>query len=89
MGITFLGIIAGTLTTLAFLPQFMKTWKTQSARDFSWGMLSTFCVGIFLWFVYGILRSDQVIIIANLITLILNLGIVTIKFKAEKPRRWR
>lgn len=89
MGITLLGIIAGTLTTIAFLPQFIKTWRSQSARDFSWGMLITFCVGIFLWFVYGLLRTDQVIVVANFITLVLNLGIVGVKFKAEKSHPWR
>lgn len=79
--ITSLGLLAGSLTTLAFLPQFVKTWKTRSVRDFSLVTLIAFCTGIFLWLIYGIARDDIAIILANLITLILNLGILYLKLK--------
>jgi MtN3 and saliva related transmembrane protein len=66
-----LGLVAGTLTTAAFLPQVLKTWKTRSAKDLSLGMFSLFCLGVALWLVYGIMVKDIPVIAANLITLML------------------
>lgn len=79
--VTILGLSAGTITTIAFLPQVIKVWKTKSAKDVSFVMLITFCIGVFLWLVYGILRQDVAVITANLVTLILNLIIVWLKIK--------
>ncbi len=81
--ITILGLTAATLTTSAFLPQVIKTWQTKSAKDVSVSMLITFCLGIFLWLVYGIFRKDLAIVLANGITLILNLMILWLKIKYE------
>ena len=66
-----LGLSAGTCTTLAFLPQVIKTWKSRSAKDLSLGMFSVFCFGVLLWLVYGIFQHDVPVIAANLITLML------------------
>jgi MtN3 and saliva related transmembrane protein len=79
--VTILGLSAGTITTIAFLPQVIKVWKSKSAKDVSFVMLITFCIGVFLWLVYGILRQDVAVIAANLVTLILNLIIVWLKIK--------
>ncbi|OCR01044.1 hypothetical protein BCD67_16850 [Oscillatoriales cyanobacterium USR001] len=79
--ITLLGLTAASLTTGAFLPQVIKTWKTRSAKDVSVSMVILFCVGIFLWLVYGILRNDLALILANTITLALNLLILGMKLK--------
>lgn len=81
--ITILGLVAATLTTSAFLPQMIKTWKTKSAKDVSLQMLVTFCIGVFLWLIYGIYLQALPIIIANLLTLIFNLIIVWLKIKYE------
>ncbi len=51
---TALGYIAATLTTLSFVPQVWKTYKSRSARDLSLSMLLAFSVGVFLWLVYGL-----------------------------------
>lgn len=69
--IQLIGIVAGICTTLAFLPQVMKTWKTKSAKDLSLGMFSIFSLGVALWVYYGILIKDVPIILANGLTLIL------------------
>jgi MtN3 and saliva related transmembrane protein len=69
-GVTLLGLLAGTLTTVAFFPQLLKTWRTKSAADVSLGMLITFCIGVFLWLVYGFLLGALPIILANLVTLV-------------------
>ncbi len=49
-----LGLIAGTLTTISFVPQVWHTWKSRSAKDLSLGMLSIFTLGIALWLAYGL-----------------------------------
>lgn len=79
--LTILGLIAGALTTISFLPQVIKTWKSKSAKDFSFGMLITFTVGVFLWLVYGIGKNELPIILANLITFSLNLVIIGLKIR--------
>ena len=66
-----LGYLAGILTTAAFVPQVMKTWKTRSAKDVSLGMFAIFCTGVLLWLVYGVLKKDPRVAIANAITLLL------------------
>jgi MtN3 and saliva related transmembrane protein len=69
--IQILGLAAGSLTTAAFLPQVIKTWKSRSAKDLSLGMFSLFCLGVLLWLVYGLMVSDVPVIAANLVTLML------------------
>lgn len=71
MNTQLLGISAGILTTISFLPQVIKTWKSRSAKDLSLGMFSLFCLGVVLWLAYGILVNDIPVIVANLMTLIL------------------
>jgi len=78
---TIIGLAAGTLTTIAFLPQVIKTWQSKSAKDISLGMFSTFCTGVFLWIVYGLSIGDLPILIANIVTFILAFTILVFKFK--------
>jgi len=79
--ITILGLVAGTLTTLAFLPQLLKIWQTKSAKDISFNTLVIFNLGIFLWLIYGIYLNALPIILANLFTLIFNMIIVWLKIR--------
>jgi MtN3 and saliva related transmembrane protein len=81
--ITLLGLLAGTLTTISFLPQLLKTWRTKSAKDMSLPMLVSFCAGVSLWLVYGILLQATPVILANFITLILALIILGLKLKYD------
>ena len=76
-----LGLSAGACTTLAFLPQVIKTWKSRSAKDLSLGMFSVFCFGVLLWLVYGIFQHDVPVIAANLITLMLASTLLFFKLK--------
>jgi MtN3 and saliva related transmembrane protein len=64
-----LGLLAGTLTTIAFVPQVIKTWRSRSAEDLSLGMFSLFTVGIALWLVYGFWIQALPLILTNTITL--------------------
>lgn len=76
-----LGYVAGTLTTIAFLPQVIQTWKTKSTKDISLGMFVSFCTGVFLWLIYGILIDSYPVIITNVATLALALIILSLKIK--------
>jgi len=78
---TMLGFVAGTLTTIAFVPQFLKTWRSRSAQDVSLGMLVTFWTGVLCWLVYGLLIQSQPVILANAITLVLTGAILVLKVK--------
>jgi MtN3 and saliva related transmembrane protein len=66
-----IGLAAGTLTTVSFLPQLIRTVKTRSSRDLSLGMVCFFLVGIILWLTYGIMARAWPIIFANAVTLVL------------------
>lgn len=79
--ITVIGLIAAALTTTAYLPQVIKSWRTKSAKDLSLGMLAILCTGIFLWLIYGILNQDLPIILSNAVTLMLTLTILVLKIK--------
>ena len=76
-----LGMIAGTLTTIAFVPQVVKTWRSKSTEDISYGMFILFSLGLLLWLVYGIVIDALPIIISNTITLVLALVILGLKFR--------
>lgn len=83
---TALGYVAGFLTTLAFLPQVLKAWCTQSTADLSWIMLCFFGCGVTLWVVYGIMLEEPPIILFNAITLGLTLVLASIKFLHRQPK---
>ncbi len=78
------GYFAAILTTVAFLPQLIKTIKTKSADDVSLTTLIMFSVGVLSWIIYGYKISSTPILIANLITLILNLSILISKIYFSK-----
>jgi len=67
---TVLGLVAGTLTTLSFLPQLLKAWQSRSTHDISFGMLAWFSAGLVLWIVYGLIVADVPVIMANSVTLV-------------------
>jgi len=74
-----LGLLAGAWTTIAFMPQLIKTWQTQSAKDVSVGMFLLFGLGVALWGIYGWEIHAFPIILANSITFILALAILILK----------
>ena len=76
-----LGLIAGAFTTVAFIPQVVKTWRSKYTRDISLGMFAIFSVGVLLWLLYGIQISSTPVVIANGITLGLSVTILVFKIK--------
>ncbi len=65
-----IGFMAAILTTTAFIPQVLKTWKSKSTKDISLGMFLLFSLGVFLWLVYGILIESLPVIMANFVVFI-------------------
>lgn len=78
--IEMLGLSAGTLTTIAFVPQVVKTYKTRSAKDLSLGMFLIFFSGTVCWLVYGIFIGDMPVMAANAVTMILSSVLLFFKF---------
>ncbi len=90
MNVDIFGYFAAILTTTAFLPQLIKTLKTKKAEDVSLTTLIMFIVGVLSWIIYGYEISSKPILVANLITLVLNLLILTAKIffsKIESERK--
>ena len=79
LNIEFFGYFAAILTTVAFLPQLIKTLKTKKADDVSLITLIMFICGLGSWIIYGHAISSLPILIANIITLILNIFILISK----------
>jgi MtN3 and saliva related transmembrane protein len=83
---TWAGYAAGTLTTLAFLPQVLHVWKTKRADDLHIGTLVSFTAGLALWLLYGIARRDPPIILANAVSLMLQGAIIYLKLRYKGAR---
>ncbi len=79
--VTLVGLLAGILTTVAFLPQVIRTWKTRSTRDISLGMFSIYVTGIFVWLVYGLMLGDLPLIASNAVTFCLSGTILLLKLR--------
>ena len=82
--VTAVGGVAAFCTTVSYFPQLKKCWQTGHTGDLSLRMLSILATGIAMWTVYGVLKSDIVIIIANAVSLALLLGILYFKLREPK-----
>ncbi len=76
-----LGAIAGILTTLAFVPQVWRVWKTRSTRDISLGMYLVFTTGVGFWLAYGLVLGAWPIVVANSVTLMLTGTVLALKLR--------
>jgi MtN3 and saliva related transmembrane protein len=79
-----IGLVAGTLTTAAFVPQVIKIWRTKHAADLSTPMFVIFTVGVALWLWFGVVTASLPVIIANSVTLVLSVLILAMKFHYRK-----
>jgi len=80
-GISFLGFAAATCTTLAFVPQVVRIWRTRSTRDISLGMFVVLTTGVLLWLIYGLIIHDLPLVVANGLTFALSLTILVLKLR--------
>jgi MtN3 and saliva related transmembrane protein len=84
---TWVGYAAGTLTTVAFLPQVLHVWRTKRADDLHMGTLVSFMAGVTLWLAYGIATRQMPVIVANAVTLILQCAILLLKLRYAGGKR--
>jgi MtN3 and saliva related transmembrane protein len=78
---TLVGGFAAFCTTVSYFPQLKKCWETGEAGDLSLGMLFILIVGLAAWVVYGIMRSDTVVVVANSVSVCLLAGILVFKIR--------
>lgn len=79
--ITIIGLMAGFLTTGAFLPQIIKTIRTKDTRNISLTMYIVYVVGVMLWLCYGYKINDPVLLITNSFSLIFGFLLLIMKIK--------
>ena len=75
-----IGIIAGICTTISIVPQIYKAWTTGDVEDISVNTFLILCVGVGLWTVYGVMKTDWPIIVTNGISTLLNLSLIYLIF---------
>lgn len=76
-----IGYVAGSLTTLAFVPQVLQIYRTKSVKDVSLAMFLIFTLGVALWLGYGIMTHSLPVVAANAVTLILSFVILYFKWR--------
>jgi MtN3 and saliva related transmembrane protein len=79
-----IGSAAGTLTTVAFIPQVIRAWRTRSVQDLSLWMLLAFTTGVCLWTLYGVVTNAMPLIITNGITFVLALMLLGMKIRSPR-----
>ena len=79
--IEILGLVAGTITSITFLPQVVKIWQTKSAKDLSLMMLLLLMLGVVLWLIYGLVVMSAAIIYTNTMVLVMSLIMLYFKLK--------
>ena len=80
---TYLGFLAGALTSTGYLPQIVKGFRTKKMRDVSLLMPAVLGVGMLLWLVYGLAREDIVIVVANIVGSSLTAILVAMKMRYD------
>ncbi len=81
MNLEWAGYVAATLTTLAFVPQAVKTIRSRDTRSISLGMYVVFTIGIGFWLLYGIALHSMPMILSNTVTFLLSGTILALKLK--------
>lgn len=81
MDLQWTGYVAATLTTVAFVPQALKTLRSKDARSISLGMYAVFTLGVAFWLAYGIALQSWPMIVSNIVTLALAGAILSMKLR--------
>jgi len=79
-----IGTIAGILVLSSFIPQLVKAYKTKKMFDVSIHLMILIASGMFLWVIYGFIRSDPVIIGTNAAGFVLNISLLVMKLRYDK-----
>jgi MtN3 and saliva related transmembrane protein len=76
-----LGYAAGAVTAFTFLPQVIKTWREQSAKDISLTMFLIAFINEIMWLIYGFMINNFVIILTNAVMLLMSGVMILLKLK--------
>jgi MtN3 and saliva related transmembrane protein len=82
-----IGTVAGILVLSSFIPQLIKAYKTKKMSDVSIHLMILIASGMFLWVIYGLIRSDPVIIGTNATGFALNITLLVMKLRYDKMHR--
>lgn len=82
--VTIIGSAAAALTTISFLPQMIKAYRTKKMQDVSTYLMALYATGTSLWLAYGVFRSDWVIIVANVLGTSFNLVLLYMKHRYSR-----
>jgi MtN3 and saliva related transmembrane protein len=83
-GLDILGLVASVFTTSSFVPQVWRTWKTRDVSGISLPTYLIITIGLALWLIYGILRGDLPLIVANAVMVVLTGAITVMKIVFSK-----
>ena len=78
---SWVGFAAGALTTVCYVPQLKKVWDTRSAEDISLNMMLVLASGLALWTVFGVLRGEIAIVLANGLSLAFAMSLIGLKLR--------
>jgi len=79
-----LGLVATCFTTSSFVPQVWRTWKTRDVSGISLPTYVIITIGLALWLVYGWLRGDMPLMVANAVMVVLTGAITVMKLRFER-----
>jgi MtN3 and saliva related transmembrane protein len=74
-----LGLTATCFTTSSFVPQVWRTWRTRDVSGISLASYAVITVGLALWLIYGLLRGDLPLTVANAVMVVLTAAIAVMK----------
>jgi MtN3 and saliva related transmembrane protein len=77
------GILAGSVTVVSFIPQVVRVWKTRRTSDLSFGAFALLATGAALWLTYGLMTGDRAVIGTNLIVGLLVTAILVAKVRFD------
>ena len=86
MNVSIFGYVAGFLTTLSFIPQVARAYRTRHCEDLSWAWLFVFQTGLGLWFLYGVILHNWPMILSNSITMSLCFALMVMKARYASER---
>ena len=81
-----IGLSAGFITMIGFVPQLYKIWRHGSSSGVSLQMYFVLLIGVTLWFIYGLLIGSVSIIISNMIAGILQISIIVLVLKNHRKK---
>ena len=76
-----LGLIAGTLSCITFVPQIFKTWKSKSVKDISVSSFLIVVSSTIVWIFYGILINSISVLLTNIVVFFTAIIMLWMKWK--------